>query len=291
MRTLAAMARMVRPEQIALILVVFATGLGSAQARGSAATAGAIAVAVVSLAIVSASVHITNELADYETDKLTVRTAFSGGSGAASDYELTRTDVARIAGVTAACAVGAVIVAAVVLPAVASVLLVVGLIGGWWYSLGPWALSRHGLGEVANAVLGGIVLPLFGVAVAAGEVVPSDVVLFVPFALLAFVNLLETQWPDRDADRQVGKLTLVTRLSLNRTRALAFSATIAAYGLLVVVTPEPMPIRVALATLVALPLSLYAIVRLGRAKPLAGVAAMVVCIIAQGTAWWSLAAQ
>lgn len=43
-----------------------------------------------------------------------------------------------------------------------------------------------------------------------------------PFALLTFLNLLATHWPDRDADRQVGKQTLAATWSEHALRQLYY---------------------------------------------------------------------
>jgi 1,4-dihydroxy-2-naphthoate octaprenyltransferase len=99
-------------------------------------------------------------------------------------------------------------------------LLVAGVVGGLAYSVAPVALARRGVGEPVNAVLGGLLLPLFGVASATGHIVPSDVLAFLPFALITFCSVLATAWPDRSADGQTGKRTLQVRLEPPRLRTL-----------------------------------------------------------------------
>lgn len=286
---------MSRPDQLVLVAVVFAAGVAagtaiSAEAGGPASegAGGGPVWALTTLLLVAASVHVINEWADADTDAMTRRTRFSGGSGALTELGVAR-HVALVAAVSLA---GSGVVSALVgwslgtLPTSALALLAVGLVGGWLYSVGPFAFSRHGWGEVANAALGGLALPAYGMAVAGGAVSTSDVVVFAPFALLVFVNLLETQWPDRDADRSVGKHTLASRLSPRAVRALATAVVAGAYVLVVAMAPEPLPRVVALASLSALPLSVWGLVRLTRSRePLPGVLAMVVMIVAQGLAW------
>lgn len=285
--------RMSRPEQVLLIGVVYAVGVAAGVAVHDRLDVVAAAWGLAALVPTAVSVHVVNEYADHETDALTSRTAFSGGSGALADLGLDRRLAlwAAAASAAVALAVTAVGVATGSLPAVAAALLVVGLVGGWQYSVGPLRFSRRGLGEVANAVLGGLLLPLFGVAAATGRLELVDVLLFVPFALLDFVNLLETQWPDRVADRLVGKHTLVSRVSPRTVRTLATVATVAAYGTAVVVLADLMLVAVALASLVALPLSVWALTRITRAdRPLPGVLAMVTFLLSQGAAWTVVAA-
>jgi 1,4-dihydroxy-2-naphthoate polyprenyltransferase len=59
-------------------------------------------------------------------------------------------------------------------------LVPVGLRGGHAYSLPPVAAMRRGSGEILNALLGGLLLPLFGVAIERGTVAPLDVLAFLP---------------------------------------------------------------------------------------------------------------
>lgn len=64
---------------------------------------------------------------------------------------------------------------------------------GWAYSLPPLALAWRELGELDNAALGGLVLPLYGFAVASGRVSFDPILACVPFVALVFANMLETQ--------------------------------------------------------------------------------------------------
>ncbi|WP_298748165.1 UbiA family prenyltransferase [uncultured Serinicoccus sp.] len=286
---LRAAVRMSRPDQVLLVLAVYAVGwvAGTAGVRtGGVALppAGAALTALVVVAVAT-SVHVVNEFADVETDARTVRTRFSGGSGALREHGLPAAFALRVAVLAAALA--AVLTALGLVTGIVSglvaALLVLGLVGGWGYSVGPWPFSRHGWGEVANALLGGLLLPATG-AVVAGAALGPAALTFLPFTLLTFVNLLETQWADRDADRAAGKHTLATRLRAPVLRRLGAVAGVAAYGLSLVVHPWP----VALAGLLAAPLSALGVHRLGHGRPGPSVAAMVAFVLLQGAAWWFL---
>ena len=138
----------------------------------------------------------------------------------------------------------------------AFLLLAAGAIGGWAYSVGPFPLAWHGLGEVDNALLGGMLLPLFGVAIAGGAIDLTAAAGLVPLALVVGANLLATTWPDRDADAAVGKRTLATRWPTGRLRAAYAIVIVAALGLLVVQAVGPGPLVVAVAGLTVGPLLL-----------------------------------
>ena len=284
-RATAAAVRVSRPDQVLLILAVLACGAVAGTRltthSGPVVTAELVTVGAV-VALVAVSVHAVNEFADVETDAHTVRTRFSGGSGALMDHGLGAAFALRLAGAAGLLAVAGAVagVVAGLWSVTVTVLLLVGLVGGWQYSVPPLALSRRGGGEVANAVLGALLLPVTG-AVVVGAAVPTAAVQFVPFALLDFVNLLETQWADRVADRAVGKHTLASRLSPRALRAAGAAAVVVAYGSSVLLQPG----AVAVAGLLAAPLSVWGLWRLGRGTPGPSVAAMVVFLLAQGAAW------
>jgi 1,4-dihydroxy-2-naphthoate octaprenyltransferase len=275
--------RLTRPDQVLLMAVVYAVGCaaGSASEPGPVPVVTVLLVGVVVVAV-AVSVHAVDEYADAGTDALTVRTRFSGGSGALAAHGLPAAFALRLAVRAALVAVVATAVggASGVLPDVVVVMLVVGLVGGWAYSVGPRPFSRNGLGEIANAALGGLLLPATG-AVVVGATPAAAFAALTPFSLLVLVNLLETQWADRVADRQVGKHTLASRLRPGRLRLLGGAVAVVAYVLAAVTLPAP----VALAGLVAAPVSAYGVRRLGRGAPGPSVAAMVLLLVAQGTAW------
>jgi hypothetical protein len=184
-RSTAVAARISRPDQVLLILAVFACGAVAGTelgpGGGHAHTTELVAVGVV-VALVAVSVHAVNEFADVETDARTVRTRFSGGSGALEEHGLGASFARRLAVAAGLLAVaGALAGPATGLWSVTvTVLLLVGLVGGWQYSVPPLALSRRGGGEVTNALLGALLLPVAGAAVV-GAAVPTAAVQFLPF--------------------------------------------------------------------------------------------------------------
>lgn len=288
-----AVALMTRPSQLVLLEVVALLGIALAQARGFDPDPATVAVGLLLLLPVAASVHLANEYADHETDARTVRTLFSGGSGA-----LSRTGVPRgialaaargaaalgLAGVLAAVATGA-------LPMPAAVVLLGGTVGGWAYSVGPYPLAWHGLGEGANALLGGMLAPLFGVALAGGPLDLLAVIAFAPLTLVVGANLLATTWPDREADASVGKRTLATRWPAPRLRALFAALALGAVAILLAQAPGPLPFAVVAAGLTAAPLLAVGFATYTRMEsPAATVGAMVWLIVAQLAAWWAVGA-
>jgi len=251
---LGALWRMSRPAQLALIALVYALGVAMAFGRGATADPRTVGFGLAALLPTAASVHYANEYADVDTDAMTDRTPFSGGSGALVESGLSprlalRAAVASgVAGVALLVA-GATPMGARVLSPVSAALLGGILVVGWQYSVGPLRLAWNGLGEATNAALGGAALPLYGFAVVTGHVTVGAALATVPFALVVFVNLLETQWPDRRADAAVGKRTLATRWSAGRLRAVYAAGSLAAAGSVVVLAGRVLPPPVAVGTL------------------------------------------
>jgi len=286
--TVAALVAMTRPTQLLLVEVVAVLGIALARARGADVDPAAVAAGLAVLLPVAASIHLANEYADHETDARTVRTPFSGGSGALPRSGLDRSIALRAAQVTAAIGLGGALVAwgAGVLPGPAVALLAAGLAGGWAYSVGRFPLAWHGLGEVANGILGGMLLPLYGVAIAGSAVDAAAVLAFLPLTLVVTVNLLATTWPDRAADASVGKRTLATRWPVPRLRRLFAALGLSAGLLLAAQAAGPGPLTVALGGLTMLPLLAWGLARYTRQEsPLPTVAAMAWLVAAQLVTW------
>ena len=80
--------RMSRPAQLLAIILVYLFGSIVAWAQDASPNRIAFVYGLLVVLLVSASIHIANEYADYETDALTQRTLYSGGSGALQDLDL-----------------------------------------------------------------------------------------------------------------------------------------------------------------------------------------------------------
>jgi 1,4-dihydroxy-2-naphthoate octaprenyltransferase len=295
---LRALAGTSRPDQLLLMVVVYGAGAAAGSVLASPAPGGSagpdpvvVLVGYLAFLPLAASVHYANEYADYWTDRLADRTPFSGGSG-----ELLRAGVGRGLALRAAIASLAVGVVGVVvawrvgpLGVEAVALLAVIVVLGWGYSVPPLALAWRGVGEVDNALLGGVVLPTYGVVVVTGRITVDAVAAFVPFGCLVFANLLATTWPDRLPDATVGKRTLATRLDPAALRRLYWLGVAAALGSVVVVAPVVPPVVSSAQAIAVLPF-----VAAGRRftrqhSPFPTVAAMVAFAIVQLLAWGGVA--
>ncbi len=277
---------MSRPDQLALIALVYMMGSAIALADGASVDLFVAGTGLLALLPVSASVHYANEYADYFADYLAVRTPFSGGSGALQRTGLSRRLPFWGAVVTFLFGAGVGLLGlSRGYPLPALIVLFVIAVFGWAYSVGP-ALAWRGLGELDNAALGGIALPVYGFAVQAGTVTPRTVAVCIPFFSLVFINLLDTTWADREADAAVGKNTLATRFSPARLRALYLLGIGVWVISLLLLRASGLPDPVVAGSLPAAPFLLWGVrwyTRRRSAFPT--VAAMVLTAITQTAAW------
>ncbi|MFC2054560.1 prenyltransferase, partial [Chloroflexota bacterium] len=73
---------MSRPLQLVSIVLIYVLGLLIAAATGITINSTAAILGWMVILPISMSIHYANEYTDHETDALTKRTPFSGGSGA-----------------------------------------------------------------------------------------------------------------------------------------------------------------------------------------------------------------
>lgn len=159
--------------------------------------------------------HYSNEYFDLEGDRLNnSRTWFSGGSGVLATGEIPPQTALYAAITFALLSCGALVISSFMVPAV-SILGLLGLVTAWSYSGPPLALERTGWGELTASVLVAVFVPLVGYTMQSG--VNINLVILVagtPLILIHLAMLIAFQIPDRFADAESGKRTLVVRLGL-----------------------------------------------------------------------------
>lgn len=166
------------------------------------------------LVLATLMAHYANEYADVDTDTITRRTWYSGGSG------VLPSGIIPVRWALWSALVLAVLTLMVTLLSFwggllsiqGVILVLMGMIGGWFYSMPPLQLERTRWGEVDNALLGGYLMPLIAYLPQVGVAGWDMVLILTPIFLAVLVNLLGVHWLDREADAQVGKNTLVVQL-------------------------------------------------------------------------------
>lgn len=196
--------------------------------------------------------HYSNDYFDRASDARTERTEFSGGSGALVDGTLAPR-VALIAALVCALAGGA-LVAWFAARGDTVLALLGGLIAllAWSYSSPPLRLLATGFGEIATAIVVGMLVPLAGYVAFAHAIDARAFATTLPLAAAMFAMMIGVEWPDRAADAATGKRNLIVRFgspAASRYAATA-CATIAVAGLLSLSAGAPP--TVALAALAAL---------------------------------------
>lgn len=243
------------------------------------------------MVLVSVSVHYVNEYADYQTDKLTSRTIYSGGSGVLPSGIVPRRLVLQAAVVALVFGVGIQLLASYfgIHSWLALAVIGIGALWGWMYSLLRLKLVWRGLGELDNSLLGANLLLVYGYIVLSKRFDVWVILTCLPFTLLAFNNLLAVTWVDREADSKVGKRTLATRWPVGRLRILYGLVATASFSLLLLSSNWMTPVEVAIAGLAALPLAIWGLKTYTQNEiSHASVYAMVMMMLVQTIVWFMI---
>jgi 1,4-dihydroxy-2-naphthoate octaprenyltransferase len=239
----------------------------------------------------AASIHYVNEYADYETDTFTRRTFFSGGSGILPRGKVPREQALILGQLSLIIALLLQIFALLngIHPPAVLFVTIIGISGGWMYSLPPLKLAWRGLGELDNAFLGACLLPFHGYLVIAGNVDWWVFLAILPISLIAFNHLLIVTWPDRKADAKVGKKTLATLLNPAKLRAIFLAVSALSFLIHLIIWGRVIPTNVFLAGLFAFPFIFYGFFTYTKSeRSLSVLFALHFMIIAQSVAWLSL---
>ncbi len=277
-----------RPIILLGVLMVHGIGVAAAYGSGYELNFPAMLWGFLALFFVGVSINYVNEYADYETDTLTTKTRYSGGSGVLPKGLVPRRLALQAGWVTVI--IGLIwafigIPLGVFNPAAFGV-LVLGAFGGWMYSLPPLKLAWNGGAEWANAVLGGILLPLYGYTLLAARIDGRILLAFIPYALLIFTTAMATTWPDREADQQVGKRTLATWMSNTQLRRVYNLVSLCCFVMLLILLFVVLPPQVVMTSLVPLPaviIAAYQYTRIRNPHPTARASMMMA--FAQTAAW------
>ncbi len=201
--------------------------------------------------------HLANEYADFDTDSLTRRTLFSGGSGVLPSGIVPRSWAlyGAVAFLVLSLSITVVSFAFSVVGQAVVGLVVVGIPLGWLYSMPPLRLERTRLGELDNALLGTMMF-MIGYVSAVGRFDLEVLALSIPIFLVVLVNLIGVHYADRMADEMVGKRTMAVALG-QKSITLFWMMLVALYASTAVMALV-LPIAPVLACLMTLPIALWA---------------------------------
>lgn len=200
-----------------------------------------------------------NDIADIETDeKNNSRSLFSGGSGVIVDGLLQRPDLQQAAALAACCALLLASLLVHLFQVHWGIFLFVGwgLASGIGYSLPPLRIAYRGGGEILVLVTYSAALVWYGYFVQAGPVhSPLPWILSLPIGFAVFALITITQFPDRDADLQAHKRSLVILLGESRTLGLVAGAIVlSVVAVLIELLTGALPLVPGVLSLLCLPL-------------------------------------
>jgi 1,4-dihydroxy-2-naphthoate polyprenyltransferase len=252
------MILLARPLIIVAGLLAFSTGACMAYWRlGMLPLAETIAGLAIMLSAILMG-HYANEYADFDTDSVSRRTLFSGGSGVLPSGVVPRSWALYAAAVFLGLTVSltATFYAIGLINWSVVLLIAIGVPLGWFYSMPPLRLERTWLGELDNALLG-MMMFLIGYMAPTGVLDLEVIALSVPIFLAVLANLLTVHYVDRRADEIVGKRTMAVVLGVRTIRLFAFLV-----GLLYALSLPLLvllPIPVVICLFATVPVALWAI--------------------------------
>ncbi len=118
-------------------------------------------------------------------------------------------------------------------------LLLLGLVGGAlavFYTLPPFSLQYHGLGDIAVGVVFGPIVTLGAYAVQTGSLSWEALLASIPLGILVAAFLFVNEMPEHETDPRGGKRTIPARLGLERSYRLYLAMVAVAIAFLLAAT-------------------------------------------------------
>ncbi len=217
-------------------------GTAIAYARAGVFDAAAFLVTLGGVVVLQAATNMSNDTVDYlnGVDDLPPHlvSPFTGGARVLPDRELT-VEAHRRAWI-ALYALGALCGISLVLTRPNGwILLVLGLVGGAlavFYTLPPFSLQYHGLGDVAVGVVFGPIVTVGAYAVQAGSLSWEALLASIPLGILVAAFLFVNEMPEHETDPRGGKRTIPARIGLERSFRTYLGMVLVAIGFLVAAT-------------------------------------------------------
>ena len=141
-------------------------------------------------------------------------------------------------------------------------IIALGLLGAFFiysYNAPPLRLSGKGLGELIVGVSFGILIALGSYIVQAGKFSMTPIYASIPVTITVALILLINEFPDYEADKATGRKNLVVLLGRKKGRAIYIGVVGILYGYIIIASLTGLISIYSLASLLALPASIYAI--------------------------------
>ena len=261
--------RLTRPHFLLGGVLLYGLGAAIAHYQGYSIDPGLYFLGQLLVTLLQLMTHYLNEYHDAAGDQQNQsRTLLSGGSGVIGPGGLPA-KVALYSAVISAGLAATIASASQVtgsLPVLAWPVLLLGFLGGYFYSVPPLRLAASGYGELLASLVVGALVPLFGYITQVGETHRLLFMSVTPLVALCFAMLIVFELPDYAADVRIQKRTLVVRLGWSaamRAHNLALGLGLLSFG---VIFLSGVPPRVAASALYLLPLIIAQVWQLRRIR-------------------------
>ncbi len=251
-----------QPHSFVASAVGVLLGTAIAHARTGAFDPLAFVVTLAGVVLLQAATNMSNDTVDFlnGVDDLPPHlvSPFTGGARVLPDRELTV--AAHRRAWIALYAVGALLglFLAVTRPN-GWLLLALGLVGGAFavfYTLPPFSLQYHGLGDIAVGVVFGPIVTLGAYTVQTGTLSWEAFFASIPLGILVAAFLFVNEMPEHETDPRGGKRTIPARVGLERSYRLYLGMVAAALAFLVLAALVGwMPVLALLGLITLLPLA------------------------------------
>lgn len=267
MRTLIAFIRLGRPHFLIGGVILNLLGAAIAIYTGYELNGAALIWGQIAISTTQLMTHFCNDYFDLQADVLNrTPTNWSGGSRVLPEQQLPPKLALAAAVVLAVMAfISNLILSISIRPSLLTFcLLLAAQLLAWFYSAPPVRLHSRGLGELTTTIVVTLLTPLTAFYLQTGGLAWLPVLAVIPLCGYQFAMLLSIEFPDAEADRQVGKDTLIIRLGAKRSAWLYVALLLAALGVLPILISAGLPRLVALAVLLLAPLVLWQVWRVVR---------------------------
>ena len=204
--------------------------------------------------------HYSNDYFDQDADAVTLTPTRWASGSRVLPAGLVQPRAALIAALVCggiALATTAVLTTIVPSPFWTFCLLLLAIFLAWNYSSPPLWLNRRGLGEISAALLVPGLTTLLSFQVQTGRLALLPILAVVPLCFFQFAMLLSVNFPDAAGDTLVNKRTLVVIYGARRTATLFLVVLACPYLLLPLLVWLGLPLAVAFAVLLTLPIAAW----------------------------------
>jgi 1,4-dihydroxy-2-naphthoate octaprenyltransferase len=251
--------RLSRPLFLLAGALFYALGAGIAKYLGYSIDPSLYWLGQLSVSSLQLATHYLNEYFDFQGDRENQnRTRFSGGSGVLGEGKGKIADYVALLAAASSLTVFALSIfwlqRAGVLDSLSITLLALAFFGAFFYSVPPFRLVTSGFGELTASFLLANLVPAMALILQSGELHRLIAMSTFPLTALSMAAILAFEFPDYASDLRAKKETLLVRVDWEKGIQMHGLFVMAAYLLMALSYAFGLPIGIALAPLLTLPI-------------------------------------